>query len=233
MAGCLWQRDGDVLHPQLKRKCKKDISGNARAVRRLRTACERAKRNLSSSANASIEVDQLYDSIDFYTSISRAKFEELCIDLFKQTITPVERVLQDAKLDKGAIHDVVLVGESTRIPNVVQLPKDSIDGKEPNKSINPDEAVAYGAAVQASIRAGGSDEKTDNVLLLDVAPPTLGIETACGVMTALIPRNTTVPTKSFSSWTTFGIRVDPRTWTTSWIAPCRASRPSVLQSSIE
>ena len=140
---------------ELKRKYKKDISGNARAVRRLRTACERAKRNLSSSANASIEVDQLYDSIDFYTSISRAKFEELCIDLFKQTITPVERVLQDAKLDKGAIHEVVLVGGSTRIPKVVQLLKDFFNGKEPNKSINPDEAVAYGAAVQASILPGG------------------------------------------------------------------------------
>ena len=160
---------------EFKRTYKKAISGNARAVRRLRTACERAKRNLSSSVNASIEGDQLYDSIDFYTSISRAKFEELCIDLFKQTITPVERVLQDAKLDKGAIHEVVLVGGSTRIPKVVQLLKDFFNGKEPNKSINPDEAVAYGAAVQASILAGGSDEKTDNVLLLDVAPLTLGL----------------------------------------------------------
>ena len=125
----------------------------------MRTVCGLcAKWNLSSSANASIEVDQLYDSIDFYTSISRAKFEELCIDLFKQTITPVERVLQDAKLDKGAIHEVVLVGGSTRIPKVVQLLKD-FNGKEPNKSINPDEAVAYGAAVQASIIVDGSNEK--------------------------------------------------------------------------
>ena len=114
----------------------------------------------------------------------------------KLTNNAVERVLQDAKLDKGAIHEVVLVGGSTRIPKVVQLLKDFFNGKEPNKSINPDEAVAYGAAVQASILAGGSDEKTDNVLLLDVAPLTLGIETAGGVMTALIPRNTTVPTKT-------------------------------------
>ena len=184
------------------RKHKKDIGRNARAVRRLRTACECAKRNQSWSVNASIEVDLLYDSIDF-SSISCAKFEEPCIDLFKQTITPVERVLQDAKLDKGAIHEVVLVGGSTRIPKVVQLLKDFFNGKEPNKSINPDEAVAYGAAVQASILAGGSDEKTDNVLLLDVAPLTLGSETAGCVMTALIPRNTTVPTKKSQVFSTY------------------------------
>ena len=117
---------------------------------------------------------KLYDSIDFDTSISRQKYDELCIDLFKQTITPVERVLQDARLDKGAIHEVVLVGGSTRIPKVVRLLKDFFNGKEPNKSINPDESVAYGAAVQANILAGGSDEKTDNVLLLDVVSLTLG-----------------------------------------------------------
>ena len=151
---------------KFKQKYKKDISGNARAVRRLRTACERAKRNLSSSANASIEVDQLYDSIDIYTSISRAKFEELCIDLFKQTITPVERVLQDAKLDKGAIHEVVLVGGSTRIPKVVQLLKDFFNGKEPNKSINPDEAVGTGqSSRRASLLASPTRRRTASFCL--------------------------------------------------------------------
>ncbi|GAT99668.1 heat shock protein 70 putative [Entamoeba histolytica] len=139
---------------EFERKYKKDISGNARAVRRLRTACERAKRTLSSASVANIEVDQLYEGIDFYTSITRARFEEINIDLFKSTIGPVSRVLEDAKIDKSSIDEVVLIGGSTRIPKVVEILKEFFNGKEPNKSINPDEAVAYGAAVQAAILTG-------------------------------------------------------------------------------
>ncbi|BFU18358.1 heat shock protein 70 putative [Entamoeba histolytica] len=154
---------------EFERKYKKDISGNARAVRRLRTACERAKRTLSSASVANIEVDQLYEGIDFYTSITRARFEEINIDLFKSTIGPVSRVLEDAKIDKSSIDEVVLIGGSTRIPKVVEILKEFFNGKEPNKSINPDEAVAYGAAVQAAILTGTGGKATEDVLLLDVA----------------------------------------------------------------
>ena len=135
---------------EFKRKHKKDMSGNKRSLRRLRTACERAKRTLSASAQASIEIDSLFDGIDFYTSITRARFEELCSDLFKGTLEPVEKAMRDAKLDKSSISDIVLVGGSTRIPKVQKLLQDFFNGKELNKSINPDEAVAYGAAVQVS-----------------------------------------------------------------------------------
>merc|ERR1711912_126621 len=155
---------------EFKRKYKQDITKNKRAVRRLRTACERAKRTLSSSTQAAIEIDSLFEGVDFYTSITRARFEELCSDLFRGTLEPVEKSLRDAKLDKSQIHELVLVGGSTRIPKVQKLLEDFFNGRGLNKSINPDEAVAYGAAVQAAILAGDKDEAVQDLLLLDVAP---------------------------------------------------------------
>ena len=187
---------------EFKRKHKLDMMDNKRAVRRLRTAAERAKRTLSSSSTATVEVDSLFEGVDFNTNLTRAKFENLSAPLFKKCFEPVEQVLRDAKIDKSMVHDVVLVGGTSRIPKLQKMLSDFFNGKELCKSVNPDEAVAYGAAVQAAVLSGVTDEVTDGLLLLDVTPLSLGVETAGSMMTVLIPRGTSIPAKKTQTFST-------------------------------
>jgi L1 cell adhesion molecule like protein len=187
---------------EFRKKTKADISGNPRALRRLRTVCERAKRTLSSATQATIEVDSLFEGNDFQTTLTRAKFESMCESFFRRTIAPLDGLIRDAKMDKSQIDEIIMVGGSSRIPKIRQLLSDYFGGKKLNDSVNPDEAVAYGATVQAHILMGGS-AKTEDVILLDVAPLSLGLETAGGIMTAVIKRNSTIPKRATQTFSTY------------------------------
>ena len=192
----------DYCVSKFKKDHGKDISSNPKAIRRLSTACERAKRTLSSATNATIEVDSLFDGIDFYISITRALFEQLNMALFKRCMEPVDKVLSDGKVNKSQINEIVLVGGSTRIPKIQTLLSDYFNGKSLNKSVNPDEAVAYGAAVQAAVISGVKDKKIDNIVMIDVNPLSLGIETAGQIFTTMIKRGTPIPTKKTQIFST-------------------------------
>ena len=188
---------------EFKRINKKDLSDNSRSLRRLKTACENAKITLSSSTKATVEIDSLYEGIDFVSSITRARFEDLCSDLFREALKPVDQVLLDAKLSKSQVDDIVLVGGSTRIPKLRNLLQEYFNGKNLNMSVNPDEVVAHGAAIQAALLNGGqSSSNTTDILLMDVCSLSLGIETNGGVMTKIIDRNTTIPCKKSQVFST-------------------------------
>lgn len=188
---------------EFKRKHKKDLNKNSKAIKRLKTACEKLKKTLSSTTTANLELDSLYEGIDFASTLTRARLDEMCMDLYKQCLDTVDKVLLDSGLSKPDIHDVVLVGGSTRIPKIQQMLSDYFNGKELCKSVNPDEAVAYGAAVQAAILSGSKDQEIKDILLLDVCPLSVGIETAGQIMTPMIPRNSTIPTKKSQIFSTY------------------------------